>query len=181
MGVKGVLGAHTHTCPFIVRRVHTLPKHLHRSWPRRPTHTTVRPSPRRPYCATHTTYMHTDKAHNIRANTPNIPHQSTCRLQTACHIDLMSRIGCHIASLSNCSSMAAWSSGMILAPGARGPGFNSRSSPCALLKCHHSRQSSEVQVHSCTTKAPTAATEPDDKRSPATKAPSPARDAASPG
>ena len=26
-------------------------------------------------------------------------------------------------------SMAAWSSGMILAPGARGPGLNSRSSP----------------------------------------------------
>ena len=27
--------------------------------------------------------------------------------------------------------LAAWSSGMMLAPGARGPGFNSRSSPSA--------------------------------------------------
>ena len=40
--------------------------------------------------------------------------------------------------------MAAWSSGMILASGARGPGFNSRSSPCAgqtRSVCGH--------VHSC--------------------------------
>jgi hypothetical protein len=32
------------------------------------------------------------------------------------------------------ATMAAWSSGMILASGARGPGFNSRSSPCVAGK-----------------------------------------------
>ena len=37
---------------------------------------------------------------------------------------------------------AAWSSGMILAQGARGPGLNSRSSPCAVLfLCRKGQQS----------------------------------------
>ena len=35
--------------------------------------------------------------------------------------------------LRKCPSMAAWSSGMILAQGARGPGFNSRSSPSSAV------------------------------------------------
>ena len=34
-------------------------------------------------------------------------------------------------------SLAAWSSGMILASGARGPGFNSRSSPFSIAAIVH--------------------------------------------
>ena len=40
--------------------------------------------------------------------------------------------------------MAAWSSGMILASGARGPGFNSRSSPCCGSKLSRNNLSSET-------------------------------------
>ena len=42
------------------------------------------------------------------------------------------RLGCSTKTKLGCSlasHLAAWSSGMILASGARGPGFNSRSSP----------------------------------------------------
>ena len=39
-----------------------------------------------------------------------------------------------IPNARQCVSSAAWSSGMILASGARGPGFNARSSPWGVVK-----------------------------------------------
>ena len=55
-------------------------------------------------------------------------------LTPCCNISLAMRIGSdHGEFAGDCTcaqhSSAAWSSGMILASGARGPGFNSRSSP----------------------------------------------------
>ena len=47
--------------------------------------------------------------------------------------------------------LAAWSSGMILASGARGPGLNSRSSPMPMLLATHSIASSWHLDHACAT------------------------------
>ena len=47
---------------------------------------------------------------------------------------VINQIACHIIpSRSGQSALAAWSSGMILTQGARGPGFRSWSSPCLMM------------------------------------------------
>ena len=50
----------------------------------------------------------------------------------------------YASRLSLIFSLAAWSSGMILASGARGPGFNSRSSPCCGSELSRHNLSSET-------------------------------------
>ena len=57
--------------------------------------------------------------------------------------DLRTRSTCHNSHVSYANTFvkAAWSSGMILGLGPRGPGFNSRSSPLRTLNAHASSNS----------------------------------------
>ena len=73
----------------------------------------------------------------LRARTPSRVYDGTCqsrrriRQRSALPQKALARTRCcGFGASVRPDQLAAWSSGMILASGARGPGFNSRSSPC---------------------------------------------------
>ena len=70
---------------------------------------------------------------------------TSCILLFVSHCQVTSNPG--LCFISICQ-LAVWSSGMILAPGARSPGFNSQNSPCFFLPGHVTR-SFRHQLQAC--------------------------------